>query len=240
MKRTFLALAACAALLLIVSVSFLPVSARAVVLYTFGTNLFSGDSSLSTNIPQLTLLFQDVSPGTVHLTISAPGLTNNENVDKLYININPAYNPNSLILANFAVASGSFALPTVDQGEDGFKADGDGKYDERFNFGGSDLTTWFSAGDVMTCDLTGIPTLTSLDFIYLSTPASTSSSGPFDAAVHIVSIFNPNGHGDTSGYIGVLGPDAHIIPVPEPTAAAFASLAFILWLRSRWLNRRPG
>src|SRR5205085_10256719 len=181
------------------------------VLFKFGTNNYSGDPSLSTNFPHITALFQDVSTGHVRLTLSAPGLTNNENIDKLYFNLNPADNPKKLVVSNFAVAHGSFSFPAVDEGVNAYKAGGDGLYDIRLNFGGSGLPTWFSAGDVMVCDLTGIPNLKASDFAYLSAPSGGGGAGPFDAAVHLVSIFHPNGHGDTSGYVGAGGPDVEFL-----------------------------
>jgi len=214
----------------------IPFASNADVLYKFGTNLFSGDPSLATNTTHLTALFQDVSPGHVRLTLSAPGLTNNENIDKLYFNLNPADNPGSLIFSNFTVAQGSFGFPAIDEGVDAYKADGDGYFDVRLNFGGSGLPTWFSQGDVMVCDLVGIPTLTAADFVYLSAPSG-SSVGPFNAAVHLVSIFNSNGHGDTSGYVGAVGPGPDVQFVPEPTVNGLWVLATSLWVGFRWSRR---
>jgi hypothetical protein len=213
-----------------------PLIAPADILYSFGTNLFSGDNSRATNTPHLTALFQDVSTGHVRLTLSAPGLTNNENVDKLYFNLNPADNPTSLIFSNFTVAHGSFAFPAVDEGADAYKSGSDGYFDIRLNFGGSGLPTWFSQGDVMVCDLVGIPTLTAADFVYLSAPSG-SSVGPFNAAVHLVSIFNPNGHGDTSGFVGAVGPGPDVEFVPEPTVNGLWVLATSLWVGFRWSRR---
>jgi len=202
-------------LLVLLFTAATPLIGRANVLYNLGTNVFSGDGSLATNAVHITALFEDVSTGHVRLTLSAPGLTNNENIDKLYFNLNSADNPTSLIFSNFSVALGSFNFPTVDEGVNGYKADGDGFFDIRLNFGGSGLPTWFSQGDVMTCDISGIPNLTAADFVYLSAPSG-SGIGPFNAAVHLVSIFNPNGHGDTSGYIGAVGPGPDVQFVPEP------------------------
>src|SRR2546427_1645679 len=180
-----------AAFFLAAALAPLPAGAAS-LLYQFGTNVLSGDSPTSTNTPYLKALFEDVAPGTVRLTLSAPNLTNNENVGDLFFNLNPAKDPTSLSFANFTVASGSFDFPTVATGEDFKKADGDGKYDMDFTFKGSDLSTWFSAGDVMVCYISGVPGLTVYDFAYLSTPASTSSAGPYYAAAHILSILNSN------------------------------------------------
>jgi len=219
------------------AILLVPLIGRANVLYTFGTNLFSGDNSLATNAVHLTALFEDTSPGHVRLTLSAPGLTNNENIDKLYFNLNTNDNPTSLIFSNFSVAQGSFSFPTLDEGVNGYKADGDGFFDIRLNFGGSGLPTWFSQGDVMTCDISGITNLTAADFVYLSAPSG-SPVGPFNAAVHLVSIFNPNGHGDTSGYVGAVGPGPDVQFVPEPSANGLWSLAAALFGAFRWSRQR--
>lgn len=212
-------------------------TARADVLFNFGTNNYSGDPSRSTIVPHITALFQDVSTGHVRLTLSAPGLTNNENIDKVYFNLNPAENPSSLVFSNFTVAQGSFTFPTVSEGTNAFKAGGNGLYDIQFNFGGSGLTTWFSSGDVMICDITGIPNLQASDFAYLNAPSGKGEAGPFDASVHIVSIFQPNGHGDTSGFVAASGPDVEM-SVPEPKSPGLWILAVGLGIGFDWSRRQ--
>src|SRR6266516_1908046 len=165
--------AAASAAVVVAMLAPLPAGADS-MLYQFGTNVFSGSSPTSTNTPYVKALFEDVSPGTVRLTFSAPHLTNNENVGELYLNLNPTKNLSSLYFTNFSVSSGSFIFPTVATGEDFKKAGSDGKYDIVLTFKGSGLPTWFSGGDVMVCNISGVPGLTVHDFAYLSTPANTS------------------------------------------------------------------
>ena len=76
---------AASAAVVVATLAPLPAGADS-LLYRFGTNVFSGDDPTSTNTPYLKALFEDVSPGTVRLTLSAPNLTNNENVGELFFN----------------------------------------------------------------------------------------------------------------------------------------------------------
>src|SRR5437867_8590081 len=96
--------------------------------YQFG-DIFNGTiAPASTNSPYFTARFEDVSPGTVKLTLSVLSLTNTENVDELYFNLKPTFQPTSLNLA-YQSGIGSFDIPTTETGSNQFKADGDGLYD---------------------------------------------------------------------------------------------------------------
>src|SRR6059058_143400 len=102
MKLYYSRLAGASALFAIAGlIALAPLASGADVLFKFGTNTYSGDPSLSTNFLHITALFRDVSTGHVRMTLSAPGLTNNENIDKLYFNLNPADNPKNLVISNF-------------------------------------------------------------------------------------------------------------------------------------------
>src|SRR5204863_4412791 len=128
-------------------------------------------------------MFEAIAPGKTRLTISNPNLVLNESVDKLYLNLNPAFNPGNLSF-KFLSSSGGFVLPNIRLGEDNFKAVGDGRYDIEFDFSNAgSINQWFSGNDYVVYDITGIPTLTPMDFAFLSTPAG--GSGPFYAAAHI-------------------------------------------------------
>ena len=101
------------------------------VVYHFG-DVFSGASPASTTQPWLQAVFEDVSPGTVSLSISNPNLTGSENVKGMYFNLNPNLNPLNLAFTPNG-GSGGFVAPTISTGVDQFKTGG-GKYDILFAF----------------------------------------------------------------------------------------------------------
>jgi hypothetical protein len=140
----------------------------------------------------------------------------------------------SLIFNNTGGSSGVFA-PSPDLGTDAFKADGDGKYDIRFDFGLTPSTA-FSASDYLTYTITGIPTLTSSNFQFLSKPAG--GHGPFYAAIHVlgIGIMDVNDLSD-SGWVA--GQPSTLVVVPEPASGLLLLLAaaFGFIPRTRFLSR---
>src|SRR5262249_23711285 len=163
----------------------------------------------------------DVSLGTVQLTVSNLNLTGTENVDQLYLNLNPNLDATQLSF-NYVSGSGGFDLPSILEGTNSFKAHGDGQYNILFNFtSSSDGTHQFTQGEYFTYTITGIPTLTAADFDYLSFPAG--GAGPFYAAAHVQRI----GSGSLSGWVSADGV-TQISPVPEPSAASIFGIALSL------------
>ena len=131
-----------------------------------------------------------------------------------------------------AAGSGGFDLPSIIEGTNSFKADGDGKYDILLNFTpGSTAVHQFTQGEYFTYTITGIAGLTAGDFAYLSMPAG--GAGPFYAAGHVQRIGND---GSLSGWVSadVVTP---ITPVPEPSAASLAVLIASLYFGSRLWKR---
>ena len=193
------------------------VSPAAEVIYNFD-NVFSG-VTVPSNPPWMTETFNDVSPGVVSLTISNTDLTGGEFIGGVYINIDPQDNVNSL---HFSLVSqrGSFTDPTVNLGEDKFKADGDGYYDILLSFGTANGTT-FGPGNSITYTLSGFTGLNALDFAYIST--SSGGHGPFYSAAHV------QGVGANSAWIN---PSQLVTIVPEPAPAAvfgfLGCFAFVL------------
>jgi len=172
-------------------------------------NVFSGQSTPPAGPgPWTEANFQDISPGTVQLTVTNVGLSTGEFISGLYFNLNPADNVNNLQLT-LVGSHGSFTLPTISQGEDGFKADGDGKYDVLLSFSTSSGNT-FTANDSLTYKITGISNLTAADFNYLSSPAG--GSGPFYLAAHVQG--TPPNNGQSCWIQPNLGP----VEAPEPSS----------------------
>lgn len=202
------------------------------VVYQFD-NSFSGTSPNGAP-PWVTATLQDVSPGTVLLNVSNVNVTGSEKITELYLNINPNYNVNNL---QFSFVSGSAGVtaPLPSLGEDSFKADGDGKYDILFQFAQTPGSA-FTANDFVTYKITGIPTLTGSDFVYLSTPAG--GHGPFYSAIHVQGIAATS-VGDTSNYSGWVSPSqAIILAVPEPGAGMLLLGAAGAGLVARRVRRR--
>ncbi|HWX23027.1 MAG TPA: hypothetical protein VN578_24255 [Candidatus Binatia bacterium] len=198
------------------------------IVYSFD-NVFSGQSTPPAGPgPWASATLLDLSPGTVSLTISNSGLSSGEFISGLYLNLNPADNVNNLSFTQTG-SSGSFTVPTISTGEDGFKADGDGKYDILFSFSTPNGTT-FTVNDSITYKITGIANLTSSDFSFLSSPAG--GSGPFYAAAHIQG--TPPNNGSSCWVEPSPGP----VVVPEPAPMILLGFGAGLWLCFRSHQRR--
>jgi hypothetical protein len=200
---------------------FLPNLSKATgILYQFNTP-FPTDPSPSGSTPWLTADFENTAGG-VTLTISAAGLTGSEFASEIYFNIDPNLNQHSLTFSKTAY-TGTFSTPTIDQavGDNNYKADGDGKYDFRFNFGTAHGTT-FGSGDSITYQIGGILGLVANNFAFLSAPAG--GSGPFYAAAHIQSL----GNGGCT-WIEPCGGPIHT-SVPEPSSTGLCVLCAMGWL----------
>jgi len=198
------------------------------ILYQFSTP-FPTDPSPAGPAPWLTADFENTTGG-VTLTISATGLTGTEFASEIYFNIDPNLNQNSLTFSETAF-TGTFSTPTIDQavGDNNYQADGDGKYDFRFDFGTANATR-FGSGDSITYKLGGIAGLDAINFGFLSAPAG--GSGPFYAAARIQSI----GDGTVSTWIE---PGAGPVPTlaPEPSSIGLCVLCAMGWLMN-FLRKR--
>ena len=168
-------------------------------------NEFSGGAQPAGSV---TAAFSTVAPGIVDLTIASL-LKDSEFMSEISFNLDPgppALNPASLQFALQSSGGNGFVLNSIDKGVDAFQADGDGKYDIRFNFapppGGT--TNVFDNSDTVTFRITGIAGLTAESFNFLSAPAG--GHGPFTAAAHIQGVA-PNALGQTSGWIAPGVPD---------------------------------
>jgi hypothetical protein len=195
--------------------------------YRFNTT-FSGAGPSGPG-PWVDAFFHDTSSGSVSLIVSNNGLSGSEFISGLYLNLNTNFSATSL---SFHFIGGSVSSCPIDilTGRDQFKADGDGKYDILFDFDTA-LGHRFAAGDYLEYQITGIPSLTALDFEYLSAPAG--GAGPFLAAAHVQSI----GANDLSGWIRPTEL-TRVFAVPEPSADALLGLGLVVYLRTRGRSRR--
>jgi hypothetical protein len=196
-------------------------SAASGITYQFD-NEFSSGTPPAGPAPWITASIQNVSPGTVQLTIENNGLIGSEFVSGFYLNLNTNFSPLNLSIS-YVSSAGSFLIPsvasgTIERGTDSFKADGDGKYDVLFDFSTVSGST-FGAGESVTYQISGIAGLTADDFVYLSAP--NGGHGPFYAAAHVQGIGND---GALSGWVE---PSLGALPilVPEPSSAALLALS---------------
>jgi hypothetical protein len=180
---------------------------------TFQLNTeFSGGQAPAGPPPWLTATFTDNGADHVTLTLSASGLTGSENVKEWDFNVDPSITLPLTFLQT--LKTGTFTDPTISQGQNLFKADGDGNYDIQFDFAtGGVASTVFGAGESVTYDVSGTG-LDANDFDRLSDPAG--GHGPFTTAAHVQ---------NTTG-VGTGG--SGWITVPEPSTILLIPLGGIL------------
>jgi hypothetical protein len=176
--------------------------------------VFSGTVPASTAKPWVKADFYNYA-NYVLLQISAPHLSSSEYLDILALNVADKYaNSLSLTVNSNDYKVGTFANPTWTTGKDGYKADGDGKYDVKINFDNAQASR-FNGGELVSIRITSsVSGLTANDFNCLSTPAPDSTHGPFRMAAHLNAL--PNVNDVTSGWAA---------PVPEPSAVILLGIA---------------
>jgi MYXO-CTERM domain-containing protein len=203
----------------------LPSTAYAAVLTFSADYEFSGGTAPSGSPPWYTLSFDDGGGvGSVLLTLTATNLTGAENVLHLMFNLNPAMNGNLPLTFAGLVKVGSFDTPSIAQGVDAYKADGDGFYDFDLEFAsGGNTSKTFTQGDVLQYTITG-PGLVAASFNFLSLDAG--GHGPFLMAAHIQN----TGGGSQSGWV---------TQSPEPSALFLAMLGLAGLCLARRRRHRP-
>src|SRR5580698_10361717 len=159
--------------------------------------VFDGTTPAGTS-PWVTAVFSDAGPGTVDLTISAPGLTTGEYVGDLFFNFNPVLNPMKLKFTETA-ETGSFKDPTVSKGMNTLSPDNEGEFDLGLSFSAAS-SKQFVSGDSIEYTITGVAGLDAADFNFLD--YCTTGSGLYYAAADIGGI----GKGDKTGWVAVTCP----------------------------------
>ncbi len=175
----------------------------AVVAFDY-SQAFSGTAP-TTSAPWLTATFDDHSAvGNVSLVIAANGL-GSQSVTSIYFNLDPALSVSSLVFS-FNAGGSSAPAPTVLQGTNAYRADGDGYYDIKLDFPPPNGAERFDNSDTAFFTISGA-NLTASSFRFLSYPGPGNNAGPFYSAAHIQGI--PTGYGTTGGWVA---------PVPVPAA----------------------
>ena len=202
-------------------------AARASVVYDFNTE-FSGGTAPSGPAPWMVATFSDTStPGQVQLTITTTGLASMTKISGVYFNLDPNLNPSDLSFQSLNSAPGTINDSSLQLKENGFMADGDGKYDILLSYPTSGTTT-FHGGVSSSFDITysGSGTFDAQSFYFLSFPAG--GHGPFYAAAHVLDTSSTGG----SGWIAPVAP----VPVPPSLpllATGLFGFAALAWKKSR-------
>jgi hypothetical protein len=201
-----------------------------------GSNIeFSnGQAPASATKPWIEMTVSDSAPGKVVFKLTALNLTASENVSEFDFNLDPALSADlgDLTFANLT-KTGSFDVPTIGQGVDSFKADGDGDYDINLSFTtGGNVAETFTNGDSVQYTISG-DGISASSFDFLSHPDG--GQGPFTTAAHI-----QNTTGAGSGGSGLVadstGGTIQLQNVPEPSSCLLAGLGLIGMLV--WRTRR--
>jgi hypothetical protein len=157
------------------------------------------------------------SSGSVDLKITTPGLTVNEKIWAIYLNLDPDLDPTQLLFTDL-IKTGLFLDPKVSKGIDKFKADGDGYYDILIEFDQDGADFAYNGGETVeyTVSLTGL-TASSFDFV----SAPDGGEGEYNIAAHLQNL-------GTSG-------DSAWATTPEPATLFLlaAGAAAVLRRRSR-------
>jgi hypothetical protein len=211
------------------------------IFYQFNTP-FPNDPGADGGPSWVSAYFQNgASPGEVVLSITntatggdfIAGEGNGAAAGGIFFNLIPSLNVSNLV---FTVVSGNSYAPSVSlsQASDGpgggnnngygFKADGDGFYSIAVDFGNN-----LTSGASVQFDITGISTLTAVNFESVSIPGG--GAGQYNAAAHVQGL----GVGGSTWIYPSGG--SQMIPIPEPASSSLlvAGLGLLgaarLWLR---------
>lgn len=197
----------------------------AVVSFEFDTHFAGGSGPTST--PWLTATFDDGgTPGSVELTLSTSGLTDNEFVSKWYFNLEPFQS------INFTHLSG--VAPTgTSSGEDAFKAGGDGYFDILIQYATTAVNR-FGAGleSVLLLEAAG---LTAEMFNAMSLGGGLAKDG-FLVAAHVQGGLGGGSSWVTTGDEGE-GPSPTPIPIMGALPLLLSALG-LLGFAGGWWRRR--
>jgi hypothetical protein len=130
-----------------------------------GNSLRFDFNAAGSSTPLVTAIFADAGVDGVKLTLTAPGLEANNSVQRLFFNLNPAFDPADLTITPTGANGGVLNTPHAQA--NGIKTGGGGgKYDLRLEFGNSPA---FTTGDTLTFYINRAGGLTAGDFDFLNT-----------------------------------------------------------------------
>ena len=200
------------------------------------THVFAGTDLQGTQ-PWITLDFTEgPSAGTVAIRIDTSNLVEDEFLSELYLNVAAPLVVTDLMVSVTSQV-GTFALPTVYQATDAYKAGGDGRYDLFLDFA-TKKADRFDTGDELLLLVTGpgggpLTGLTPESFYDFSKPDG--GHGPFIAAAHIQAIGEND---EQSAWIAAGDGGGGVIPFPEPaTLLLLGVTAPALLMKSKKVRR---
>ncbi len=195
---------------------------------------FSGGVQPSGPAPWVKVTIDDaldsIGANGVRVTIEAVGLSGNEFIDELLLNLNPALDPTALAMTAVDVSDVAPGSVGFSSGVDFEQADGDGKFDMEFDFPSSNSgggVRRFKAGEEIVVDLSYSGPLSASDFGFLSAPGG--GNGSYYAAAHVQAT------GPSSEDSGWIGPRA---PEPATVCLLGAGLAGVALAARRRSGRR--
>lgn len=197
---------------------------------------FSGGQAPGGATPWLTAVFDDaadsIGANGVLLTLSTPGLTGSENIDKWLFNLNPALDPTQLTFTRVGgTGPVSVTIATTADNTNSIPGDGGGYYDINFNFPQGNPAGRFSAGETEIYEIGYVSPLTADDFNFLAAPHG--GNGVHLSAAHV-----QNTTGEGSGGSGWVAPGNGTQPIPEPATLVIWSLLGLGFACGGWARRK--
>ncbi len=199
--------------------SIIPMAAHADLQFDLDTQFSDGGTDPEgTTPPWLSATFVDTGANMVQLTMDASGLVEVEWVDDWFFNFDPNL---TLTALSIDYDSGQAAGTVLFVSPDAHQADGDGKFDIKFDFPSQGFTK--DKTSVYDIAYSGTGTMDELSFNFESVDGG--GEGAYKSAAHVQAIDTPGSDDDDeqSGWIGggngLFGDDDDddIFEVPEPS-----------------------
>jgi len=202
---------------------FICVSANAAtVVYEY--NISFGETSADGPAPWAVATFDDGgSAGSVTLSIETAVTSGEADFSEFYFNLNPLLDATNLSFLRTGGSGPTAANISWETGTNAFQADGDGIYDILLDLPPppGQQAKRFNAGETLVFNITGIGSLTALDFNFLAEAGG--GSGPFLSAAKVISTGES---GQSSDWIAA-------VPVPAAVWLFGSALGALGWMRRK-------